>query len=113
MLIAQGGGGGGVTLNYGDTDFGKGDDYLNETFKLSLEESEEYDTLGGLIIQITESIPDEGTTVKIKNKEIRVEKVSDRKIELVRIASGKASTPIPFCRIGFGTSNKASPLART
>jgi CBS domain containing-hemolysin-like protein len=59
--------------------------YINKTYELDIPESEEYDTLGGLIIQITESIPDEGTTVKIKNKEIRVEKVSDRKIELVRI----------------------------
>lgn len=59
--------------------------YINKTFDLDIPESEEYDTLGGLIIQITESIPDEGTTVKIKNKVIRVEKVSDRKIELVRI----------------------------
>jgi putative hemolysin len=59
--------------------------YINKTFDLDIPESEEYDTLGGLIIQITESIPHEGTTVKIKNKVIRVEKVSDRKIELVRI----------------------------
>lgn len=36
MLIAQGGGGGGVTLNYGDTDFGKGDDYLNETLEVNM-----------------------------------------------------------------------------
>ena len=60
-------------------------DYINKTFDLDIPESEEYDTLGGLIIQITESIPEEGITVKIKNKELRVEKVSDRKIELVRI----------------------------
>jgi putative hemolysin len=59
--------------------------YINKTYDLDIPESEEYDTLGGLIIQITESIPEEGTSVKIKNKEIHVEKVSDRKIELVRI----------------------------
>jgi CBS domain containing-hemolysin-like protein len=59
--------------------------YINKTYELDIPESEEYDTLGGLIIQITESIPDEGTTVQIKNKSLRVEKVSDRKIELVRI----------------------------
>ena len=38
MLIAQGGGGGGVTLNYGDTDFGKGDDYLNETLEVNMKD---------------------------------------------------------------------------
>ncbi len=59
--------------------------YINKTYELDIPESEEYDTLGGLIIQIIESIPDEGTTVQIKNKSLRVEKVSDRKIELVRI----------------------------
>ena len=42
--------------------------YINKTYELDIPESEEYDTLGGLIIQITESIPDEGTTVQIKNK---------------------------------------------
>ena len=59
--------------------------YINKTYELDIPESEEYDTLGGLIIQIIESIPDEGTTVQIKNKSLRVDKVSDRKIELVRI----------------------------
>jgi CBS domain containing-hemolysin-like protein len=59
--------------------------YINKMYELDIPESEEYDTLGGLIIQIIESIPDEGTTVQIKNKSLRVEKVSDRKIELVRI----------------------------
>ena len=36
LLIAQGGGGGGVSLNIGDTDFGKGDDYLNETLEVNM-----------------------------------------------------------------------------
>lgn len=60
-------------------------DYLNNTFQLGFIESEEYSTLGGLIIHEIESIPEEGTAIKIKNKSLTVEKVSDRKIELVRI----------------------------
>lgn len=61
-------------------------DYLNNTFKLDFPESEEYSTLGGLIIHELESIPEEGALIKIKNKTLFVEKVSDRKIELVRIS---------------------------
>lgn len=38
MLIAQGGGGGGVELNLGNTDKGKGDDYLNETLEVNMKE---------------------------------------------------------------------------
>ncbi|MFM7661765.1 MAG: hemolysin family protein [Bacteroidota bacterium] len=59
--------------------------YINKIYELDIPESEEYDTLGGLIIHTTESIPDVGAHLKIKNKELFVEKVSDRKIELVRI----------------------------
>jgi uncharacterized membrane protein YgcG len=38
LLIAQGGGGGGVELNFGNTDRGKGDDYLNETLEVNMKE---------------------------------------------------------------------------
>lgn len=38
-LIAQGGGGGGVTVNFGDSDFGKGDDFLSETLEVNMQET--------------------------------------------------------------------------
>lgn len=60
-------------------------DYLNKTFDLDFPESDAYETLGGLIIQELATIPEEGEKIQIKNKIIYVEKVSDRKIELVRI----------------------------
>jgi CBS domain containing-hemolysin-like protein len=60
-------------------------DYLNETFKLSLEESEEYDTLAGLIIHHIESIPTQGDSVQLDKYRLIVEEVSDRKIETVRL----------------------------
>ena len=60
-------------------------DYLNETFKLSLEESEEYDTIAGLIIHHIESIPTQGDSVQLEKYRLVVEKVSDRKIETVRL----------------------------
>jgi CBS domain containing-hemolysin-like protein len=60
-------------------------DYLNETFKLSLEESEDYDTLAGLIIYHVESIPTQGDSVQLDKYRLVVEEVSDRKIETVRL----------------------------
>jgi CBS domain containing-hemolysin-like protein len=60
-------------------------DYLNETFKLSLEESEDYDTLAGLVIYHIESIPAQGDSVQLDKYRLVVEEVSDRKIETVRI----------------------------
>lgn len=53
MLIAQGGGGGGVELNFGNTDQGKGEDYLNETLEVNMKE---------VIAQPAESSPDEVLT---------------------------------------------------
>lgn len=38
-LIAQGGGGGGATVNFGDSDLGKGDDYLSETLEVKMQET--------------------------------------------------------------------------
>ncbi len=70
LLIAQGGGGGGVELNFGNTDRGKGDDYLSETLEVNMKE---------VASQPVESTPDEiltqdnvgaevPTPVKVKNK---------------------------------------------
>jgi CBS domain containing-hemolysin-like protein len=60
-------------------------DYLNETFKLSLDESEDYDTLAGLVIYHIESIPAQGDSVQLDKYRLVVEEVSDRKIETVRL----------------------------
>lgn len=59
-------------------------DYLNENYKFKLDESEEYETLGGLIIHQLESIPDAGTEIEIENYKLIIEEVSDRRIEVVR-----------------------------
>ncbi len=61
-------------------------DYLNDTYKIKLPESEEYDTLGGLIIHELETIPDAGTVVELDNASLLIEEVSDRRIEVVRIS---------------------------
>ncbi|MCH2223391.1 MAG: hemolysin family protein [Crocinitomicaceae bacterium] len=60
-------------------------DYLNETYKLKLNEEEEYETLGGLIIHHLEAIPEAGTRVEINEMTIVIEEVSDRRIDIVRV----------------------------
>lgn len=60
-------------------------DYLNETYKLHLEESENYETLGGLIVNHTEEIPEQGETVEIEDYVFTILQVSSTKIELVEV----------------------------
>lgn len=60
-------------------------DYLNDEYGLSLPENDEYDTLGGLVIHVLESIPDAGTEVDLEQAKLIIEQVSDRRIELVRV----------------------------
>lgn len=60
-------------------------DYINDKFEIQLEENESYETIGGLIIHHLEKIPESGTTFEVNNVQISIEKVSDRKIEIVRI----------------------------
>src|SRR5690606_1664832 len=60
-------------------------DYLNETYKLDLEESENYETLGGLIVNHTEEIPEKGETVEIEGHTFTIIEVSSTKIELVEV----------------------------
>lgn len=40
-------------------------DYLNESYKLNLPESENYETLGGLIVNHYEDIPEQGERVVV------------------------------------------------
>ncbi len=60
-------------------------DYLNEQYKLNLPESEEYETLGGLIMNQTEAIPEKGFKVDIDTFVLDIVEVSNTKIELVKI----------------------------
>jgi len=58
-------------------------DYLNETYKINLPESENYETLGGLIVNATEEIPQENEDVVIDNFKFTIEEVSSTKIDVV------------------------------
>ncbi|WP_435373036.1 hemolysin family protein [Aequorivita aurantiaca] len=60
-------------------------DYLNENYKLDFEESENYETLGGLIVNYTEEIPEKGETVEIDKFIFTILEVSNTKIELVEV----------------------------
>lgn len=60
-------------------------DYLNDKYNLHLPESEEYETLAGLIIQYHESIPDIGEAITVPPFEFDILQVTEAKIEQVRM----------------------------
>lgn len=60
-------------------------DYLNEMFKLDLPDSENYETLGGMIVYFTEGIPSKDEKVEIENFIFTILEVSNTKIELVEL----------------------------
>lgn len=60
-------------------------DYLNETYKLDLPENENYETLGGLIVNSTEEIPEQHEKVKIGNFLFTILEVSNTKIDVVSL----------------------------
>ncbi len=58
-------------------------DYLNENYKLELPEGDEYETLGGLIVNETGEIPEQKTEISIDNFRFTILEVSNTKIDLV------------------------------
>ncbi|MFD1614679.1 hemolysin family protein [Gelatiniphilus marinus] len=60
-------------------------DYLNETYKLNLPENENYETLGGLIVNHTEEIPAKDDIVVIDNFQFTILEVSNTKIDLIAL----------------------------
>ena len=60
-------------------------DYLNEHYNLDLPESEDYGTLGGLIVNFTEEIPKLHEEVLINNYHFKIIDVSDTKINIVSL----------------------------
>ena len=60
-------------------------DYINETYHLNLPESEEYETLSGLIVLHTEEIPTQGETIRLPPFVFSIEACSQTRIETVRI----------------------------
>ncbi|WP_430968562.1 hemolysin family protein [Spongiimicrobium sp. 2-473A-2-J] len=60
-------------------------DYVNENYKLELPDSEEYETLGGLIVNETGEIPEQDTEIRVANFVFTVLEVSSTKIDLVKL----------------------------
>ncbi len=60
-------------------------DYINETYKFNLPEGENYETLGGLIVNHTEEIPRQNHVVVIDMFQFTVLEVSNTKIDMVEL----------------------------
>ena len=60
-------------------------DYLNETYKLDLPVSDDYETLAGMILHFYESIPETGEELIVGQYKIKVLKATDMKLEEVEL----------------------------
>ena len=61
-------------------------DYINETYKFNLPENENYETLGGLIVNSTEEIPQQNDKITIDDKYLfEILEVSNTKIDIVSL----------------------------
>lgn len=58
-------------------------DYINETYNLKLPDEDAYETLGGLIVNATENIPQKGEIIEIDSFQFTILEVSSSKIEQV------------------------------
>ena len=61
-------------------------DYLNEKYHFNLPKSDEYETLGGLLISKLEEIPDKNKEINIGDYTIVVDEVSETKIEAISLS---------------------------
>ena len=59
--------------------------YINETYKLNIPESDSYETLGGFIVDFSKEIPQKGAQITIGNFVFIVEEATNKKIELVKM----------------------------
>lgn len=60
-------------------------EYLNQTYKLNIPESDSYGTLGGFIVDSTKEIPQNGDVITIGNYRFIIEEATNKKIELVKL----------------------------
>ena len=59
--------------------------YINETYKLNIPESDSYETLGGFIVDFSKEIPQKGNQITIGNFVFIIEEATNKKIELVKM----------------------------
>lgn len=60
-------------------------DFVNETYKLELPDGDEYETLGGLIVNETGEIPEQDAEITLENFRFTILEVSSTKIDLVKL----------------------------
>ncbi|MBI9035159.1 MAG: HlyC/CorC family transporter [Bacteroidales bacterium] len=60
-------------------------DYLNDEYNLGLPESDEYETLGGLILKYHESIPKKDDVIIIESFNFKILQATESKIEKVKL----------------------------
>ena len=60
-------------------------EYLNQTYKLNIPESDSYGTLGGFIVDSTKEIPQKGDLITIGIYCFVIEEATNKKIELVKM----------------------------
>ncbi|MDI6047279.1 hemolysin family protein [Flavobacterium yafengii] len=60
-------------------------EYLNDTYKLAIPESDSYGTLGGFIVDFTKEIPQKGEAITIGSYHFIIEEATNKKIELVKM----------------------------
>ena len=60
-------------------------EYLNETYKFNIPESDSYETLGGFIVDFSKEIPQKATQITIGNFQFVIEEATNKKIELVKM----------------------------
>jgi putative hemolysin len=61
-------------------------EYLNQTYKLHIPESDSYGTLGGFIVDHTKEIPQSGAVITIGIFHFIIEEATNKKIELVKMS---------------------------
>ena len=59
--------------------------YINETYKLNIPESDSYETLAGFIVDFSKEIPQKGAQITIGNFVFIIEEATNKKIELVKM----------------------------
>ena len=62
-------------------------DYLNDTYKLDLPVSDDYETLAGMVLHYCESIPEQGEELDIGRYRVKILKASDTKLDEVELKS--------------------------
>ena len=60
-------------------------DYLKENYKLNLNSSDEYETLGGMLVHQLGEIPEKEAEINIDNFKFTIIEVSSNKIDLVAL----------------------------